>query len=162
VREPGFLTHPQVTPIEGQPPEKLWRWFLAATPPKTTSTTTNLGQSPKGKEVLRKILVQHCGNASRNWEDDICADIAGIPPRLHPLPKPLSHPGRLAHEHVSPSPRVTLMVKSGQGLAQRRKDAKGRAGDGVYHQSPCGGRGQGKGGERGKAQIRHKQTQRCT
>jgi rsbT co-antagonist protein RsbR len=32
-------------------------------------------------------------------------------------------------------PSMTLMVKSGQSLAQRRKDAKGRAGDGVYHQS---------------------------
>jgi hypothetical protein len=38
----------------------------------------------------------------------------------------------------TPLPSRTLMVKSGQGLAQRRKDAKGRAGDGVYHQSHPG------------------------
>ena len=44
----------------------------------------------------------------------------------------------------TPLPSRTLMIKSGQGLAQRRKEAKGRAEDGVSQQSPCGGRGRGK------------------
>jgi hypothetical protein len=64
------------------------------------------------------VLVQRC----------VCLCRIRALPRSPPFPWPLP-------------PRGTLMVKSGQGLAQRRKDAKGRAGDGVYHQSHVGGKG---------------------
>ena len=91
-------------------PQKKWRdgeiprLKTAATIPNGVLATEKVypceGPSAGGTHTHEAT---RCVNACRN-EDAMCADRADISPRLHPLPKPLSHPDSDGKVHLLSGP----------------------------------------------------------